>query len=93
MVKCDVCEQEMTTADECTYPYLIIGGKMYKRICSGMPGDLMEGLNKPGDRCCDCGVLYGHVHHFGCDNERCPKCGHQLITCDCDITDAAKVGD
>jgi hypothetical protein len=32
--------------------------------------------------CHDCGVKEGHVHLPGCDMERCPFCGHQLITCE-----------
>lgn len=33
--------------------------------------------------CCDCGAQEGHLHDFGCDMERCPFCGWQLISCDC----------
>ena len=35
-------------------------------------------------KCHDCGVEEGQIHHDGCDNERCPFCGMQLISCDCD---------
>ena len=33
--------------------------------------------------CGDCGAHEGQIHEYGCDMERCPFCGGQLITCDC----------
>ncbi len=33
--------------------------------------------------CHDCGAKEGELHDFGCDMERCPFCGGQLITCGC----------
>jgi len=35
------------------------------------------------DTCHDCGVHIGQKHDYGCDNERCPLCGGQLIGCGC----------
>jgi hypothetical protein len=37
----------------------------------------------PTNRCHDCDVLPGGFHHRGCDMEECPRCGHQLLSCDC----------
>lgn len=34
-------------------------------------------------RCTDCNVAVGGRHHPGCDREKCPACGGQLISCDC----------
>lgn len=33
--------------------------------------------------CLDCGVKPGERHRHGCDVQRCPFCGSQLLTCNC----------
>ena len=34
-------------------------------------------------RCGDCNVTCDGNHHPGCDQERCPRCSGQLISCGC----------
>lgn len=38
------------------------------------------------ERCHDCGVTKGGLHHPGYDMEECPRCEGQLISCDCPTT-------
>ena len=37
-----------------------------------------------GHGCGDCAVEEGRVHELGCDMERCPFCGRQLMSCGCE---------
>lgn len=33
--------------------------------------------------CGDCAVKKGQLHVMGCDIEQCPRCGGQVISCEC----------
>ena len=82
MAKCDAGGKEMLTAKGCSFRYVkTFDGKYYERYKVGEDGWCEE-----GEHCGDCGAVYGYYHHPGCDNERCPICGGQIITCDCPIT-------
>jgi hypothetical protein len=83
MAICQACDQDMRLVDRCTANQTIEfeGGIAYSSI--PYPSD------RP-DRCHDCNVAAGQAHHPGCDMERCPKCGGQLISCPCQI---AELGD
>ncbi len=61
-----------------------IGGKSFARI---RYGDEREDWGADHQPCHDCGVSKGELHVFGCDAERCPSCGGQVIYCECDFDD------
>jgi len=71
---CQDCKQDMMKAKSCTVTHLRFpNGEVFERR-KDMYGD---------KKCHDCGITKGGYHHAGCDNERCPRCGGQLISCDC----------
>ena len=51
----------------------------FKRIRYGAEGIDVEA----GQQCHDCDIKKGQLHVPGCDMERCPRCGSQLISCGC----------
>ena len=73
MAICEHCNEEMKTAKTCDPNIqIVIDGKVYNRNVQ---------YHDKNHRCHDCGIVNGQTHHYGCDMERCPVCGGQLISC------------
>ena len=79
MAVCSWCHGEMTTAISCTADAFHQNGRRVDMIPFGDE----PGRRAGGDRCGDCGVFRGGWHHPGCDLQRCPACGRQLMSCGC----------
>lgn len=78
---CQVCKRDMLKTDGCDQHPIVVRGQTYSPVKVGGTGDFFEG--EEDVRCGDCNAKYGHSHHAGCDCERCPVCGGQLIACGC----------
>lgn len=78
---CGDCNREMSPGGGCTLTHVskTEHGKSMKRIVCGGPGDW--GAECPGGNCGDCNAAPGQPHHAGCDIERCPECGGQMLGC------------
>lgn len=79
MAVCSWCDGEMETAISCTVTAFHRDGRNFHMVPFG--DDFARRTNN--DRCGDCGVTRGGWHHPGCDLQRCPACGGQLISCGC----------
>jgi len=76
MAKCESCKLDMS--DESTHSCIVNNWKLGDKTYPAIPYQ-----SDSEHRCHDCNVMPGGYHHPGCDMDRCPKCGGQLISCDC----------
>lgn len=77
---CDVCERTMDQGVGCTATHVgkSENGPWVPRIVfGGEPEDW--GVER--GHCNDCNAGVGQPHHDGCDVERCPECGAQMLMC------------
>lgn len=79
MAECEFCGQDMLTADGCTKTHIIdpmTDGKdwIFPAIPFGYEKDWPD-----ADRCHDCNAKTDEHHHVGCDVERHPRNGEQLL--------------
>lgn len=62
----------------------VIEGEEYRRIPYGAESSWLD--VDPGYAdipCHDCAVVKGQLHVPGCDMEQCPRCGGQMLSCEC----------
>ena len=64
-----------------TQAHYVIFGKELGRVRYGSEEEDWGADKRP---CHDCRVIKGQFHVVGCDVERCPVCGGQVIGCDCE---------
>jgi hypothetical protein len=79
MAICGWCHGDMAMAISCTVDVWHQNGRRFAMIRVGDE----PGWHTSSDQCGDCVAIRGGWHHPGCDLQRCPVCGGQLMSCGC----------
>jgi len=71
--KCETCERAYRSKLGCSFSHVVYDdGQEIKR----------ERVSFVVNGCCpDCFAPAGRYHHTGCDQEKCPRCGVQILAC------------
>ena len=64
-------------------------GELFERVRLG-DEDHMRAYHRGQNQCRCCNAIMGQFHSPLCEGEECPRCGLQVMSCDCDfLTDDA----
>jgi hypothetical protein len=88
MAMCEWCAREMLVADSCLPTPLTLDGIAYEQVRFGDE----VGWRREPERCHDCNVVRGAVHHPLCDVQLCPICQRQLGVCGHDFEELDELG-
>jgi hypothetical protein len=85
MAVCNACGTEMRQSSSCVEHSFRFKDDpvQYRAVPYGSEDEDWGAAS--GRNCHDCNCPPGGFHHAGCDVERCPRCGGQVIGCDCDL--------
>lgn len=83
--QCPRCKKPATPAGGTCRGNTRITWAPHQWLLDNEPGMREAWESKPWN-CGDCGVTPGAIHHLYCDQEECPECGGQAISCGADFT-------